>query len=568
MKSAEHQRLLDAKEKKAAWKLWGPYLSERQWGTVREDYSAGGDAWNYLPHDHARSRTYRWGEDGLAGICDDLQRLCFSLALWNGKDAIIKERAFGLTGPEGNHGEDLKEYYFYVDSTPTHSYMKYLYKYPQAAFPYADLINENRNRNGAGFEYELLDTGVFNDNRYFDVFAEYAKTSPTEILIKFTAHNRGPDDAPLHVLPHLWFRNTWSWSDSADNASDDDGSGYGLSVPQIRREKNLKDSVVLRAMHPQRDDYGFLTDVLGDYFFYAEHQDNLPAELMFTDNETNTRRLFKFDNGKTYTKDSINDALTNGDRYRINPEEVGTKVALDYDVVIPAGGSREFRFILTKRKTNEPFADFNKNFELRQKEADEFYDAVQPKDATPDEKLVQRQAFAGMMWSKQFYYYDVQAWIEGDSPKEPPPLSRSKGRNAAWKSLNCADVISMPDKWEYPWFAAWDLAFHCLPIALIDPDFAKDQLSLLVTDAYLNMSGQLPAYEWEFSDLNPPVHAWATWEVYKRDRKFWSEEDEHYTGDRDFLERVYHKLLMNFMWWVNKKDADGSNVFEGGFLGL
>jgi hypothetical protein len=531
--TVEHQRLT---EQATAWKQWGPYLSERAWGTVREDYSSTGDAWNYFPHDHARSRTYRWNEDGLAGICDDQQLLCFALALWNGRDAILKERLFGLSGPEGNHGEDVKEYYFYLDSTPTHSYMRMLYKYPQAAFPYAELVENNRQRGKHEGEYELIDSGVFADNRYFDLFVEYAKADPADILVRITAVNRGPAPAELHLLPTLWFRNTWSWDGSAR--------------PELRQANSPDIQIV--AEHA----------ALGQYRLFC---DGAPT-LLFTENETNRSRLYGVPNDTAYVKDGINEAITRGKRAAVNPAGVGTKAAVQYQLVLAPGATAEVRLRLRRTQgatlSEPPFAAFDSIFAQRQVEADAFYAALQPAHLSADARLVQRQAFAGMLWSKQWYAYDVAQWLTGDRNQPPPPPERRRGRNADWHHFNSADILSMPDTWEYPWFAAWDLAFHCLPLALLDAAFAKEQLLLLGREWFQHPNGQIPAYEWAFGDTNPPVLAWAAWRVYKIDQK------QVGRGDRAFLERVFHKLLVNFTWWVNKKDTEGNNVFQGGFLGL
>jgi hypothetical protein len=547
----EHERL---NSDGRAWKRWGPYLSERAWGTVREDYSPDGSAWDYFPHEHARSRAYRWNEDGLAGISDDQQRLCFALALWNGQDAILKERLFGLTGPEGNHGEDVKEYYFYLDSTPTHSYMKMLYKYPQAAFPYADLVETNRWRSKDTPEYELIDTGVFAGNRYFDVVVEYAKAEPDDILIRISATNRGPDAAELHLLPTLWFRNTWSW-----------GLPDAGARPALRRGElsgNGQGSQVL-AEHP----------VLGRYVLACAGA----PELLFTENETNIARLYGAANATPYVKDGINAAVVHGRAEAVNPAGVGTKAAAHYRMRIGGGETAVVRLRLTadqRPTTNDQpsveafivrhssFVDFDAIFSQRLAEADAFYAALQPANLSDDLRLIQRQAFAGMLWSKQFYYYDIAEWLRGDPAQPPPPAERARGRNGAWEHLNTADIISMPDKWEYPWFAAWDLAFHCIPLAQLDPEFAKKQLILLGREWLQHPNGQIPAYEWAFGDVNPPVLAWAAWRVYKIDQK------RHGVGDLAFLERVFHKLLLNFTWWVNQKDPEGRNIFQGGFLGL
>jgi hypothetical protein len=537
--SAERQRLQQDADRVRHWKRWGPYLSERAWGTVREDYSPYGTAWDYFPHDHARSRAYRWNEDGLAGISDRHQRICFALALWNERDPILKERLFGLTGSEGNHGEDAKEYYFYLDSTPTHSYMKWLYKYPQRAFPYTELVEENRRRGRGGPEYELVDTGVFADSRYFDVFAEYAKGDPEDLLIAVTVVNRGPEAARVHLLPTVWFRNTWSWPEGAER-------------PILRGEAPVAGSSVVSLDEPR----------YGRRWLYC---DGLP-ELLFTENETNTRRLFG-SGGPGFFKDGIHDAVVHGERAAVNPARVGTKAAACYVAEIPAGGIASFRLRLTDRSPatllDGPFAaDFDHLFASRRDEADEFYDEVIPPSLGGDERLVMRQALAGLLWSKQYYHYVVRDWLSGDPSQPRPPDSRRSGRNAEWTHLYNADVISMPDKWEYPWYAAWDLAFHCVPLALVDADFAKQQLLLMLREWYMHPNGQLPAYEWAFADVNPPVHAWAAWRVYKIEKRRTGR------GDRDFLERVFQKLLLNFTWWINRKDAEGRNVFQGGFLGL
>ncbi len=524
------------------WKTWGPYLSERAWGTVREDYSANGDAWTYLTHDMARSKTYRWNEDGLAGICDNNQALCFALALWNGRDPILKERLFGLSGPEGNHGEDVKECYYYLDSTPTHSYMKMLYKYPQAEFPYARLVAENARRGKFDPEFELLDTGIFADNRYYDVFVAYAKAAPEDILIRITIANRGPEAATLHVLPTLFFRNTWTW-------------GYDNRRPLLDTARIGKGGkgkpLAIRAQHFN----------LGTYWLLAEGAD----ELLFTENESNLKRLYDVENTTPYVKDAFHRAIVNGERDAINPAQTGTKAAAHYTLSIAAEGTVTVRLRLTKmagRAIRAPFADFDALFAEREKEADEYYAALQPSRTSADAKLVQRQAIAGMLWSKQLYHYNIEHWLKGDPTPPPPAAERKRGRNWEWAHLNAHDVLSMPDKWEYPWFAAWDTAFHCIPLALVDPDFAKDQLILLMREWFQHPNGELPAYEWNFSDVNPPVFAWAAWRVYKIDAK------QRGKGDLAFLERVFHKLLLNFTWWVNRKDSEGNNVFQGGFLGL
>ncbi|MFN0119084.1 MAG: MGH1-like glycoside hydrolase domain-containing protein [Blastocatellia bacterium] len=537
--TAEEIRLREARTRRAHWKRWGPYLSERQWGTVREDYSPGGGAWDSFPHEHSRSRAYRWGEDGIAGISDRRQLLCFALSMWNGRDPILKERLFGLTGNEGNHGEDVKEYYFYLDSTPTHSYMKYLYKYPQQAFPYESLVGENRARGRREWEYELIDTGVFDDNRYFDVFVEYAKAGIEDILIRLTVSNRGPEDAQIDLAPTLWFRNTWSW-------------GIDARKPRLRRETDLvlPDCEVIRARH-------FETGLR--YLVCA----GAPA-LLFTENETNKQRLYGAVNDTPYVKDGINDCIVDGRAEAVNPEQTGTKAAAHYRLTVASGKSAVVRLRLTNAAPRAGMldAEFDEVFTTRIREADAFYAKVTPEGANEDLRNVQRQAFAGMLWTKQFYYYHVRRWLRGDPDGPAPPQERQQGRNAHWRHLYNEDIISMPDKWEYPWFAAWDLAFHCVPLAIVDPDFAKEQLILLLREWYMHPSGQLPAYEWNFSDVNPPVHAWAAWRVYKIEQKHFGRTDT------SFLERVFHKLLLNFTWWVNRKDAEGNNVFEGGFLGL
>jgi hypothetical protein len=530
----------------AAWKRWGPYLAERAWGTVREDYSTDGSAWDYFPHDHARSRAYRWNEDGLAGISDDKQRLCFALALWNGQDAILKERPFGLTGPEGNHGEDVKEYYFYLDSTPTHSYMKMLYKYPQRAFPYSDLVETNRQRGKGQPEYELFDTGVFAEDRYFDVFVEYAKAGPDDILISITAFNRGPESAELHLLPTLWFRNTWSWGLEHDN----------IPRPSLK-EKSLNQGASYKLIQADHAN-------LGRYLLACEEA----GSLLFTENETNSKRIFGSPNSTPYVKDAFHAFLVDGRTNIVNPKNEGTKAGALYHRLVKPGDSWKIRLRLFNTKdpgnprSEDPFGTFSKFLTLRQTEADEFYRALQPVSLTDDLRNIQRQAFAGMLWSKQFYHYNVEEWLIGDPSQPAPPPERKKGRNHEWRHFNNGDIFSMPDKWEYPWFAAWDLGFHCIPLALLDSDFAKQQLLLLGREWCQHPNGQVPAYEWAFGDVNPPVLAWAVWRVYKIDQK------QHSKGDRAFLERMFHKLMLNFTWWVNRKDAEGLNVFQGGFLGL
>jgi Glycosyl hydrolase family 63 C-terminal domain len=529
---AERARLGEDARGEARWKLWGPYLSERQWGTVREDYSPYGNAWEYFSHDQARSRAYRWGEDGLAGISDDSQRLCLALALWNGRDPILKERLFGLTNGEGNHSEDVKELYYYLDATPTNSYLKYLYKYPQAAFPYAWLVEENRRRGKDQPEFELIDTGVFDDDRYFDVFIEYAKAGPEDVLMHVTVHNRGPEAAPIHVLPQLWFRNIWSWR-------------VGANRPDLYADNGATIAVKSK--------------LFSGCFLYADGE----PTLLFCENDTNVRRLFGVEGAKGYFKDAFHEYLVAGRRDAVNPAHHGTKAAAHYQVEIPAHGSARFRLRLARGMLLHPFGDFDEVLEQRRAEADEFYADLQAGLDDPDARSVQRQAFAGMIWSKQFFFFDVPRWLEGDPTQPPPPEGRRRGRNSEWRHLNNYDIISMPDKWEYPWYAAWDLAFHCIPLALVDAEFAKQQLVLLTREWYMHPNGQLPAYEWAFSDVNPPVHAWATWRVFQIDRKQRGDE-----GDLAFLERVLHKLLLNFTWWVNRKDAQGRNVFQGGFLGL
>ncbi|MGI8991646.1 MAG: MGH1-like glycoside hydrolase domain-containing protein [Bryobacteraceae bacterium] len=537
--SAEQNRLLEDAQREKNWKRWGPYLSERQWGTVREDYSAEGTCWDYLPHDQARSRAYRWGEDGLLGICDREGRLCFALAMWNGQDPILKERLFGLTGPEGNHGEDVKECYFYLDSTPTHSYLKGQYKYPQRAFPYEWLVEENGKRGKDQREFELLDTGIFDGDRYFDITVEYAKAGPDDLLIRVGIENRGPEDWLLHFLPTLWFRNTWSWGRT--------GEGY-WPKPQITRE----DSNSLVAEHAS----------LGKFHFASDRE----TEFLFTGNETNTQRLFGYGNGDGYVKDAFDSYVVHGRKDAVNPQNSGTKAAAYYKLNIPAGKGVQLRFRLSGDSggagARPDFgADFDSIFEARIREADDFYSAFEPRHTGDLERQVVRQAYASLLWTKQFYYYAVQDWLEGDPSQPAPPESRWDGRNSGWLHLFNRDVISMPDNWEYPWYAAWDLAFHMIPFAQIDPEFAKEQLVLLLREWYTNPNGQMPAYEFAFSDVNPPVHAWACWRVYKISAP-------HGERDRIFLERVFQKLLINFTWWVNRKDIAGKQVFSGGFLGL
>ena len=540
--TAEHLRLEADRERRLPWKKWGPYLSERQWGTVREDYSEGGDAWQYFSHDQARSRAYRWGEDGLAGFSDDQQQLCFALALWNGKDPILKERLFGLTNSEANHGEDVKEYYFYLDSTPTHSYMKYLYKYPQAAFPYSDLVETNRGRGRNEFEYELLDTHVFDEDRYFDVFVEYAKATPEDILIKISVHNRGPETAELHVLPTLWFRNRWSWQGDVERPL----------LNQIGASGG-----VIKAV-----DSG-----LGERYLYCEGD----APLLFTENETNTERIFGAPSRSPYVKDSINNYLVNGQRDAVNPDKKGTKAAAHYHLSVGPGECQVVRLRLsevapTALTPTNGASPFGKGFEevvlTRQKEADEFYASITPDTFDADQANVMRQAVAGMLWSKQFYHYDVDKWLEERGSDPFKASRRAAPRNDRWHHMYNGDVISMPDKWEYPWYAAWDLAFHVLALTLVDPDFGKQQLKLMLRERYMHPNGQIPAYEWNFGDVNPPVHAWSTIFTYRLEK---AQKGE---GDKQWLKSSFQKLLLNFTWWVNRKDAAGRNVFQGGFLGL
>ena len=527
---AEQKRLNEAREAHIPWKKWGPYLSERQWGTVREDYSENGDAWNYFTHDQARSRAYRWGEDGLGGICDDKQRLCFALALWNERDPILKERLFGLTNSEANHGEDVKEYYFYIDSTPTHSYMKYLYKYPQHEYPYRDLIETNRRRSREEFEYELLDTGIFAEDRYFDVFVEYAKADPEDVLILITVHNRGAEAARLRVLPTLLFRNTWSWGD-------------GAVKPTLREAKP-------QAIHASHQE-------LGDYWLYC---DGTP-ELLFTENESNAQRLWMQPNASPYVKDAFHEYIIAGRREAVNPARTGTKAAAHYTLEIPGGGNATVRLRLVSKEAKNAFGGFDKTFKSRIADADEFYDRITPKSLNEDQRRVHRQALAGMLWSKQYYYFDLDEWLQEHKSHPLLETARDGVRNAEWFHMLNSDVISMPDKWEYPWYAAWDLAFHTISLSLVDFDFAKEQLLLMLRNLYFHPNGQIPAYEWNFSDVNPPVHAWATLWLYKYEQQLGR-------ADLRFLERSFQGLMLNFNWWVNRKDPGGRNVFAGGFLGL
>ena len=541
-KTAEQLRLEEYHTRKKNWKRWGPYLSERAWGTVREDYSKTGTPWEYFPHDHARSRAYRWNEDGLAGISDRFQYLCFALALWNGKDPILKERLFGLNGSEGNHGEDVKEYYYYLDNTPTHSYMKYLYKYPQNTFPYDNLVNTNRERYKQGEEFELVDTGIFDQKKYFDITVEYAKINENDILIRISAVNNGPEPADLHLLPTLWYRNTWSWG------YDSGPMGDVAERPLLTQLNNSGKEAIIQAKHP----------VLGEYWFYAEGV----SEFLFTENETNQQRLFGLANDNPYKKDSFHRYLVDGELESVNPEKRGTKSAAYYQLTLQPGETKTIRMRLSDHIVQKPFYQFDRNFSARKVDADEFYETFQSSTISADRQNIQRQAYAGMLWNKQLYYYDIEQWLKGDPSFPIDSPNRKKGRNHEWIHLNNFDILSMPDKWEYPWYAAWDLAFHALPLAQIDADFAKRQLILMTREWYMHPNGQLPAYEWSFGDVNPPVHAWAAWRVYQID----GERSGNY--DRSFLESVFQKLLLNFTWWTNRKDADGNNIFQGGFLGL
>jgi len=536
-RTQEEIRLEEALAHKAHWRRWGPYLSDRQWGTVREDYSPYGSAWDYFSHDQARSRAYRWGEDGLLGISDNHQRLCFAIALWNETDPILKERLFGLTGNEGNHGEDVKEYYFYLDNTPTHSYMKALYKYPHQAFPYTQLVEENRRRSRKEPEFELLDTGIFDGDRYFDVFVEYAKQSPDDILIQLTVVNRGPAAKTLHLLPTLWFRNTWTWNDDENK-------------PTLQAIYSENNGGMIAAFHP----------TLGKRWLHSQGN----AELLFTENETNTELIFEFPNSSPFVKDGINDYIVKGQKETVNPDQVGTKAAIHYILTLSPGESQTIQLRLTDTvNLVDPFGkEFNTTFSNRKQEANKFYHRVTPFQLSEDRSNVQRQAFAGMLWCKQYYHYIIEDWLKGDLATPKPPVERKRGRNRDWFHLYTDDILSMCDKWEYPWFAAWDLAFHCVTFAMIDPDFAKYQLDVLTREWYMHPNGQIPAYEWAFGDVNPPVHAWATWRVYQLEQEIYGR------SDRQFLERVFQKLMLNFTWWVNRKDIEGKNVFQGGFLGL
>ncbi|MCW5910375.1 MAG: glucosidase [Cyclobacteriaceae bacterium] len=529
--TAEKQRLIEDRDKVKNWRQWGPYLTERQWGTVREDYSPNGDAWNYITHDMARSKAYRWGEEGIAGISDEKQFLCLALALWNKKDPILKERFFGLTNPEGNHGEDVKEIYYYLDSTPSHSYMRMLYKYPQQEYPYAQLAEESKRRGKHDREFELTDTNIFADNRYFDVAVEYAKADVCDILMQVTVTNRGPETAAIEVLPTLWFRNTWAW-------------GYDDTRPEIY----LDDKGIMKASHKQ----------LGSYYFCCEGA----HEPLFCENETNTWRLHQHFQPGTF-KDGINDYIIFNYPASVNKINKGTKAAYRIDLTLKPGESKAVRLRLASRFHQKPFHHFDQALKKAKAEADAYYADLQKDITSEEEKLIQRQALAGMLWSKQFYYYDLDVWLRGDPHQPPPPYERRRGRNHEWDHLHNADIISMPDKWEYPWYAAWDLAFHAIPLAMIDPEFAKNQLLLLTKEWYMHPNGQLPAYEWAFGDVNPPVHAWAAWRVFKIDRRL-----QDGKADLKFLEEIFHKLLLNFTWWVNKKDQSGNNIFQGGFLGM
>ena len=564
VQTIEDQRLEEACQRRKHWKRWGPYLSERQWGTVREDYSADGRAWEYFPFEHAHARTYRWGEDGIGGVCDRHQLICFGVSLWNGRDPILKERLFGLTGNQGNHGEDVKEQYFYLDSTPTHSYMRMLYKYPQAEFPYRTLLEENQKRGRNAAEFELLDTGIFNENRYFDILLEYAKADYEDLLIKITASNRGPDPADIHILPTVWFRNTWSW-------------GKDLRRPTARKSPGAVGAMCAELEHWQ----------YGKRWFLCEGS----PQLLFTENETNYVKLFNYRERVPYTKDAFHEYVIHDNQQAVNPELSGTKMAAYYSFRLAANESAVLKLRLTDLNplggldpdapllgtplppgpsdrpaivppTSDFGAGYEQVFQRRMKEADEFYDSRIPKTLSSDARMVVRQAYAGMLWSKQFYHYDVSTWLDGDPAGPTPPAPRLQGRNKDWAHLYNDDILSMPDKWEYPWFAAWDLAFHCIPLAIVDSDFAKEQLILLLREWYMHPNGQLPAYEWAFGDVNPPVHAWAAWRIYKIERRMRG------VADRQFLEKIFHKLLLNFTWWVNRKDPDGHNIFQGGFLGL
>jgi hypothetical protein len=536
--NAEQKRLEENKSDQQPWYFWGPYLAERAWGTVREDYSANGDAWNYFPHQHARSRVYRWNEDGIGGISDQKGRLCFAFALWNERDPFLKERLFGLSQPEGNHGEDVKELYWYLDNTPTHSFMRMIYRYPQSRFPYEELIAQNGSRSKMEGEFEIWNTSAFAEDRFFDIEIEYAKADPHDILIRVNAKNSGPEAAPLHLLPTLWFRNTWSW-------------GRDQTKPTLRKAAERSHIAVITASDPAIGDYDLFCDSIDDLFF--------------TENETNAERLWGIEKSQAFVKDSINDCVVNGKIDKVNPVQTGTKAAAHYKFNIPPGETISIRLRLTRggaKTSAEAFADFDAIFKLRRAEADQFYNELAPESLGEEHRGIQRQAFAGMLWNKQFYHYIVDQWLDGDPGQPTPPPERLEGRNSRWRHIYNERVMSMPDKWEFPWFASWDLAFHCVPLALIDPQFAKTQLDLIVREWYQHPNGQLPAYEWNFSDVNPPVIAWAAWRVYQIERK------QTGKGDRAFLETIFHKMLLNFTWWVNRKDSEGNNIFQGGFLGL
>ena len=547
--NAEQMRLEENRSPEEPWHFWGPYLAERAWGTVREDYSANGDAWNYFPHDHARSRAYRWNEDGLGGISDYKGRLCFAFAFWNERDPFLKERLFGVSGPEGNHGEDVKELYWYVDNTPTHSFMRMIYRYPQSRFPYEELVAQSSARSKMEGEFEIWNTDAFVENRYFDIEIEYAKVDPRDILVRATAKNCGPDPATLHLLPTIWFRNTWSWGYNPERPSSE-----MVSPPEPKIE-------IVEANHP----------AIGRYQLYCEDA----GDILFTENETNTERLWNLPNARPFFKDSINDRIVYDKIEAVNPAHTGTKAAAHYKFNIQPNESRTIRLRLTKidppsrgygpvgsQKLRDPFGKFDKIFSQRAHEAEEFYRSLAPGAVTEEHLAIQRQAFAGLLWNKQFYHYIVEQWLDGDPGQPPPPDERNYGRNAGWRHLYNERVMSMPDKWEFPWYASWDLAFHCLPLALIDVQFAKTQLDLIVREWYLHPSGKIPAYEWNFDDVNPPVLAWAAWRVYQIERK------QTGKGDRAFLETIFHKMLIAFTWWVNRKDSEGNNIFQGGFLGL
>jgi hypothetical protein len=537
--NAEQQRLAENKPHPEPWHFWGPYLAERAWGTVREDYSANGDAWNYFPHDHARSRAYRWNEDGIGGICDYKGRLCFAFAFWNERDPFLKERLFGVSGPEGNHGEDVKELYWYIDSTPSHSFMRMIYRYPQTRFPYEELVAANRGRSKMEGEFEIWNANAFAENRYFDVEIEYAKASTQDILVRVSAKNCGPEPAPLHLLPTIWFRNTWSWDRNQPK-------------PTLRKSSNDGHIAVISASHP----------ALGDYDLFCDSVD----DLFFTENETNSERVWGVPNATPFVKDSINDRIVDGKIDKVNSAEFGTKAAAHYKFNIPANETISIRLRLRRtdgvKKSDDPFADFDAVFRRRRAEADEYYGELAPSSLTEEHRAIQRQAFAGLLWTKQFYHYIVEQWLDGDPGQPPPPEARRQGRNSGWRHLYNERIMSMPDKWEFPWYASWDLAFHCLPLALVDVQFAKTQLDLIVREWYLHPSGKIPAYEWNFDDVNPPVIAWASWRVYQIERK------QTGKGDRAFLETIFHKMLIAFTWWVNRKDSEGNNIFQGGFLGL